>query len=1098
MRWECPETVTTFPVIETALPFRRKTRSDLAKTMTFHDILLTSTPEEDYAEQRRLRWKYLRNFYLVTSKPPFNAGSFDNALFAHAHSVMTLEQFVMRVMLEFKFPNKMKMDGHLSWLYLSFDHHRSNEVDWRTILISYKILTFFRFVRDRPLDLLLLLFDVYGEGESSGATSTDRDHLVLHQATERLFVLFSSVCISDNDISAMTAQLEALFEYLTDRGGNYVQRRELQKLCKEGAIGHGAVRLWSKMAWDRLLGDQRLTILDEAQVHHLENAEAIISRFQSQQAYVIFRKNSLRATFRGWKTVTVKASGARAFAQARLRQRALRWLQKWRRISRRYALYRRRRVLAQVMGDYALKARCFRRISLHNTLIRRVTRIVGSLDTHAKQLTLAATHLREFRRLFDLRGGFQRWHRQIVTWQQHETAARHYLLHLLRRPFVPWRHLAHTHAVEIRQEAVVRENQIALQRMLQETEEAAQELVRIEQARQLARDLEDKAAAQRDKEARLQAAKRAAQLEKDKEQRLLLREQANQRTLRIQSDLKRLKTLFHIDFEFKAQEMLERTKERCVAYIENPENKLAIDLKFETLKREFHANPAPETKEREKMLASFKNILFLFIDAQLKRDKIELDDLFKRFDATSKGYLTYGEFGTMIRSLNTRMNEAQISNVIRHVDADRDGYITLAECLACMQQVHLMGAPGSSWKLYVDPAEDVICYHNFDTNEKFLEYEITDKVLRGINLANIYAEAEYTAQQELKTMRREEWQDVLRQYMARRLQGMYRLWKGRAMRKRLRWKLLQREQAARTKQQRLLVECIVRRFRGRRARRLFERQLALTIEKVWDRDSRRVFYYNHQTQVSTWDAPRLLRIQQNNLGAFYAAHISEPCVWLPVDTSSDASSSDATSAVVTSMDASNSEDMDIAYQYSDVTALSISSSDAVVAVESNFGTALTAPSATAAAAASSSSSAGAVVSYYHVNARRAFPGKPDGFALCSTCRYQLAVRHCVDCAAHYCFACHRNVHANPFGFHQFAKAKRSQYSDPDFVSQLYAFQHVWTQSEPLRCQMCQGRERLFAAWHCVDCGDQDMCRKCFLRLHATNTTQQRSHRYWNV
>jgi hypothetical protein len=51
-----------------------------------------------------------------------------------------------------------------------------------------------------------------------------------------------------------------------------------------------------------------------------------------------------------------------------------------------------------------------------------------------------------------------------------------------------------------------------------------------------------------------------------------------------------------------------------------------------------------------------------------------------------------------------------------------------------------MCAPGSSWKLYIDPPQDVICYHNFSTNEKILEYAMTDEKLREINIANYYAE----------------------------------------------------------------------------------------------------------------------------------------------------------------------------------------------------------------------------------------------------------------------------------------------------------------------------------------------------------------------
>ena len=48
-----------------------------------------------------------------------------------------------------------------------------------------------------------------------------------------------------------------------------------------------------------------------------------------------------------------------------------------------------------------------------------------------------------------------------------------------------------------------------------------------------------------------------------------------------------------------------------------------------------------------------------------------------------------------------------------------------------------MGVPGSPWKMYIDPAEDVLCYHNFKTGEKIFDYQMKDKKLREISIAGI-------------------------------------------------------------------------------------------------------------------------------------------------------------------------------------------------------------------------------------------------------------------------------------------------------------------------------------------------------------------------
>lgn len=46
--------------------------------------------------------------------------------------------------------------------------------------------------------------------------------------------------------------------------------------------------------------------------------------------------------------------------------------------------------------------------------------------------------------------------------------------------------------------------------------------------------------------------------------------------------------------------------------------------------------------------------------------------------------------------------------------------------------------------------QDVICYHNFKTNEKVLEYKMTDEKMKEILFANYYGEAETEAKKQAK------------------------------------------------------------------------------------------------------------------------------------------------------------------------------------------------------------------------------------------------------------------------------------------------------------------------------------------------------------
>ena len=49
------------------------------------------------------------------------------------------------------------------------------------------------------------------------------------------------------------------------------------------------------------------------------------------------------------------------------------------------------------------------------------------------------------------------------------------------------------------------------------------------------------------------------------------------------------------------------------------------------------------------------------------------------------------------------------------------------------------------------------------------------------------------------------------------------------------------------------------RIAGWKARVKFEREYKMTIEKVFDTKSQRMFWYNHVTKASVWEQPKLIR-----------------------------------------------------------------------------------------------------------------------------------------------------------------------------------------------------------------------------------------------
>lgn len=124
--------------------------------------------------------------------------------------------------------------------------------------------------------------------------------------------------------------------------------------------------------------------------------------------------------------------------------------------------------------------------------------------------------------------------------------------------------------------------------------------------------------------------------------------------------------------------MLENAKARTTAYLENKESALAIDMKFEKLKREFFVAPTDEWQEREKILTSPKNIVFLYLEKKMELDGLTLESVVMKFGG-EKGYLTYDEFRAMVSGLKIGLTPHQVNSCIRNVDDDGDGFLDMQE-----------------------------------------------------------------------------------------------------------------------------------------------------------------------------------------------------------------------------------------------------------------------------------------------------------------------------------------------------------------------------------------------------------------------------------
>ncbi len=626
--------------------------------------------------------------------------------------------------------------------------------------------------------------------------------------------------------------------------------------------------------WQRLPVDLRLASLDEQQLIALRTSDNIMYRFKLEQALHIYKKNLCRTSFNDWNAAAKRLSVVRRHSQRRYKYRKVQFFNFWRKLASTRAVKKKRRILAEVMGNYSLKARAFFRIKLYNFQTGYIMRTVGTFNKHAKTQKSAFSHLREYIRLIWLRKRFHQWWKRCVEEHNWELAVDHDWERLLRNRIQRWGKWATFEARKKRMENMAIENKMNFDKKMREAEVDALALIEVEKAKIAREKAAADAAAEVAKQQRLEEARKKALQAKKEERNVILMFQKEERRRRVRKDMQNLKKRFAKKWEQKRLDYIAKAKLRIDAYISNPENELAIEMKFNKLKREFFAPPSRENREREKALTSHKNIVFLFLEAKLRFDNLTMEKVLFKWDEKKRGYLTYEEFKEMVKALGVKLNPSQMSAVIRGVDADGDGCIELKELLESMKDIELMGVEGSPWKMYVDPAQDVIVYHNFVTETKVFEYNMTDEILMDVTKSNLYAAADVDAKKMSDKAQEEDWELTMNTFMARRMQYMFKYWKSKKTRRQWLWKLKTREGNARNSKAFFISAWIIKHNYGRKVREKFKRELFLTYEKVFQADTGQMFWYNHLLKLSLWERPQLL---------WRYGDVKLPLDWIPID-----------------------------------------------------------------------------------------------------------------------------------------------------------------------------------------------------------------------
>lgn len=268
------------------MPFRREERDRLAHVMSFDEINQTLEYDEDSEKRRKRKWIELHYMWKEMQRPEHKHGSVENALWRFAN--VEMNQFISALVSEFKFVN---MGAHLKKLYLSLDGGTAGHPNWQDIVASHYILSFFRLVRDTPIELLLHIFDVYATPvDNSEHTQADRtasfktvmesSYIDEYNVLLQIFLLPTRLDSEVKYISDLFEQI--IFDYFKYSVFEKMPRmmRATFRLFLKSQHGDKMVQKWSSLAWNLLPTESRLAVLDEAQLKAIHRSDVITERYK--------------------------------------------------------------------------------------------------------------------------------------------------------------------------------------------------------------------------------------------------------------------------------------------------------------------------------------------------------------------------------------------------------------------------------------------------------------------------------------------------------------------------------------------------------------------------------------------------------------------------------------------------------------------------------------------------------------------------------------------------------------------------------------------------------------------------------------------------
>lgn len=792
--------------------------------------------------QRRLeKWQLLRYLYSIKTLN-LNRGNCIENIFWEIEEIEQSERSSGRALFVSVLVNGLgcqrdpRLYKHLASLYDCFSTE-DGQLDWRELQCSLYALDSTRYVYENPTKLLTIFFALYRVPVEHGGA-------VLREDIARIISL---AAVSHRDIASTAVIIHHLPKVVTFPVFE-------NTLAKYPHITE-AFRL---QVWKQLPDSSKLRYLKLREDVSAGWFEGYVHRRNVLKALNFRRMTALSLCFKAWCWYHQKALRIRLQQRKVVLRKSSAFLSWWHSHTVQQYTSHEQRQVATVLGHRALLRRVFilrwRRYNCNERRIRKMIIGFTGRSAHISHGNYLARHAITSATKRNAIGQWREWIISASRWDK----AGVLMCKLIKTRFLQqW--ISHIHL--IKRFRVAEEQSISKQIYLAAIIKRAEEKNKTNAAA-AQQDREDNNAKQKrqlatEKLHKIAWKHRAQEAERAANNHIKLSVQREERAKRIACEKEDRAASFCAAWEAIEHQYIQQQYNATRAWLDSSSSKSHVSKAFKRIKREFFHPPTPRSMDREAKLKSLTSIVLIKMEAVLFQQGIVMEHFVRQYDGDSSGFLSHNEFKSLLRDLPISLSPEQVRVVIKSLDVDNDGYLGLEELEEALHEVHLYnGVSASPWRMYIDPAQDVMCYHNLASGELVFEHHMHDAKLMEITRSNFVAEAQLEAINHIRRERAMAWTRVKEDYASVVMARMYRSFKSKKEQGRLMWKIQARQQRSNAEQHAVFATRLQCWWRAVRAKKCFTARLRHHVEVVPDLVERRLYYFNHNTHECAWKRPR--------------------------------------------------------------------------------------------------------------------------------------------------------------------------------------------------------------------------------------------------